>query len=281
VCIDPESNISQSATLYFALACPELKSLGISALCRQVSLIGLNGALAFRKLEILHIEQVNATREDLLNLLTGREKLRELNISQVQHFVDPAVFAALPHSIESLSLLVLQYRAKSTIEECLRLLGGLPNLKKLDMHCQSTCGKFDWLVLLPAALRLHECSFLAADASDESFCAMIGNLSNLKNLDIKAATGNWDGMLKSISGLASLENFELFSMLPHERQSIRSLQLLVNGPVRSSLLNCTIYIFKLASQDEELRTYALRFFNEEVRPFFDNLRDSTFQLLLQ
>mmetsp|Transcript_4243 Transcript_4243/g.10469 ORF Transcript_4243/g.10469 Transcript_4243/m.10469 type:complete len:404 (-) Transcript_4243:566-1777(-) len=255
--------------LQLSLFCPGLKILTLFSMGCEASLVGLDTALTFRHLEVLQLEHLNASREDMLKRLYGRENLRELVLMKSERFIDPGVFVALPHSIRSLSLLGLQIRNQSTIDECLHTIGRLPQLKKLTLELEWDS---NWLLLLPAAVRLEEFSMYIQDATNESFCTLIPSMSNLKRLEVIAFAGDFGSLLPAIASLGFLESLDLYFRRPVECMAVTNLKLLFSGPVRSSLLKCTIV---LNSSDEEKVKCILQCFNDEVRPLFENCRDCT------
>eukprot|EP00187_Rhodella_violacea_P011423 CAMPEP_0174915000 /NCGR_PEP_ID=MMETSP0167-20121228/81134_1 /TAXON_ID=38298 /ORGANISM="Rhodella maculata, Strain CCMP736" /LENGTH=284 /DNA_ID=CAMNT_0016159789 /DNA_START=84 /DNA_END=938 /DNA_ORIENTATION=+ len=250
-----------------------IKSLKISTSSMfngELSLAGLLGFHALRKVEKVCIRRVSLTQEDLFEALRGQLNLREVQINDVPESFDFKVLSALPASIESLDVDILDApRVEPNLHSSLRIIGNLPNLKKLVL---ANCCEIDddWGRLLPAAAQLNELKltqFYCGEDDPLEFFEFLKAGVNTRNLEINAFD-DCESLLCAISALPKLECVLLYGDFDSVFYigSEQGLLYLGNGPIRRSLVSCSI---RLTSNRTMSDSHWQSFFHEQVEPLFE------------
>jgi len=236
----------------------------------------LSGAFTLRNLETLAIEGFEATSEDLVCVLSGRDRLRDLDISITGVCLASEIVGSVPPLIERLKLNDDEVHSNPESNQCLRTIGKFTNLKELQLS--NLAFEADWAELLPAASRIFALEITHHFADDEKFSAFLPAAKNLKKLVLDYATGDCSSLLCAISLLKNLESLLLGDDW-NEALTLRSedsLLALARGPARLSLTTCCIRLRILMAGNEsedslkrEQANSLLQCFREEVEPLFE------------
>jgi len=247
-------------------------------------MVGLNGANALRQLENLSLIDIFAAKQDILWMLYGRNTLKKLCIRDLKDFCfDPDTVQEVPDSIEALDLRwdTANMVPQSVYETSLRIIGRLPNLKELyqdnDVDSDFPGDGVDWRGLMPALSRLNKLRLWHL-AERDRFSEVYPLGENLKCLKIVGACDALDDVLQAISTLAKLEELLItdeYDVLYLESQEI--LLLLAAGPVRRSLVTCSI---SLCTQGDQRTESMLQYFIENVECGFAKKAVGTRELLV-
>mmetsp|Transcript_882 Transcript_882/g.2561 ORF Transcript_882/g.2561 Transcript_882/m.2561 type:complete len:226 (+) Transcript_882:213-890(+) len=196
-------------------------------------------------------------------MLFGRKTLKTLCMDYVPNFYQPAVLRALPESIECLFLATVTnfYPFQPSYDECLAIIGSLPNLRELSLDVGQATEKnveFDWLKLLPAAAQLAQLALMNFDTAFQDVHMLLPTMKNLKDVDLIFVSGNCDDLLRALSFLPSLRSLVISGSGFLTSDSESSLSRIADGLVRRSLGICSI---KLTVDYEHVRIALLQCFH--------------------
>jgi len=219
------------------------------------------------------LSNFDSTPEDLVKLLSGLGRLRDLTVNDVEMFSEMAVLRALPQTLERFELAV-QYFG---YDDQMTILGNLSRLEDLDLFFISLgC----WLNLLPAAASLKKLFMWVGPPLDEDFYSLISSMKSLKSLELFMGEGEgWDEVLQAVANLELLETLRLTWQCCLVEATEKGLLYLANGTVRRSLVNCVIRA-TIASYTQR-REYLIRCFENEVSPLFDRKSEVDWKLILE
>jgi len=102
---------------------------------QNASLVVLSGAFALTNLETLAVHQFEPTAQDIVRMLLGRNNLRVLVLVDINDCdnCDPETLHVIPLSIDRLRIKAPPQRSAPAYNQCLHIIGGLPNIKELEL----------------------------------------------------------------------------------------------------------------------------------------------------